>query len=52
MPISRIRHTRTNQDRVNLWRPADVFVHQKTHEAVVAAGSGKGRISVVDADAY
>jgi len=39
-----------NNDTKNLKRPADVFVHRKTHEAFVADGYGNRRVIVLDAD--
>jgi hypothetical protein len=38
-----------NADRVNLNRPADVFVYAKTNEAFVADGYGNRRVIVLDA---
>ena len=42
--------TRTNADTENLWRPADMFVHEETNELFVADGYGNKRIIVFDAD--
>ncbi len=42
--------TRTNADTENLWRPADMFVHEATNELFVADGYGNKRIIVFDAD--
>jgi hypothetical protein len=39
-----------NADRVNVNRPADVFVYSKTNEAFVADGYGNRRVIVFDAD--
>jgi len=39
-----------NADRVNVNRPADVFVYAKTNEAFVADGYGNRRVIVLDAE--
>jgi hypothetical protein len=39
-----------NADQVNVNRPADVFVYQKTNEAFVADGYGNRRVIVLDAE--
>ena len=49
MQIGRGGHKKTNQDTQNLWKPADVFVYQKTDELFVADGYGNKRIIVFDA---
>jgi hypothetical protein len=48
MQIGRGGHKKTNQDTQNLWKPADVFVNQKTDELFVADGYGNKRIIVFD----
>ena len=48
MQIGRGGHKKTNQDKQNLWKPADVFVNQKTDELFVADGYGNKRIIVFD----
>jgi len=50
MQIGKGGHKKTNQDTKNLWKPADVFVYQKTNELFVADGYGNKRIIVFDAD--
>ena len=41
---------RTNADTTSFWKPADIFIYQKTNEAFVADGYGNKRIIVFDAD--
>ena len=48
MQIGRGGHKKTNRDTQNLWKPADVFVYQKTDELFVADGYGNKRIIVFD----
>lgn len=48
--IGRGGHKKTNRDTQNLWKPADVFVYQKTGELFVADGYGNKRIIVFDAE--
>jgi DNA-binding beta-propeller fold protein YncE len=50
MQIGKGGQKKTNKDTKNLWKPADVFVHQKTNELFVADGYGNKRIIVFDAD--
>jgi len=41
---------KSNQNTEAFWKPADVFVYEKTHELFVADGYGNHRIIVFDAD--
>jgi DNA-binding beta-propeller fold protein YncE len=50
MQIGKGGQKKTNRDTKNLWKPADVFVHQKTNELFVADGYGNKRIIVFDTD--
>jgi DNA-binding beta-propeller fold protein YncE len=50
MQIGRGGQKKTNADKQNLWKPADVFVYPKTNEVFVADGYGNKRIIVFDAD--
>jgi 6-bladed beta-propeller protein len=50
MQIGHGGQKKTNQDTKNLWKPADVFVYQKTNELFVADGYGNKRVIVFDAD--
>lgn len=50
MQIGKGGNKKTNADTRNLWKPADVFVYQKTNELFVADGYGNKRIIVFDAD--
>lgn len=49
MQIGRGGRPKTNADRENFWRPADLFVHAPTNELFVADGYGNKRIIVLDA---
>jgi DNA-binding beta-propeller fold protein YncE len=50
MQIGKGGQKKSNTDTKNLWKPADVFVYQKTNELFVADGYGNKRIIVFDAD--
>lgn len=50
MQIGKGGPVKTNADEENLWRPADMFVHEETNELFVADGYGNKRIIVFDAD--
>ncbi len=50
MQIGSPAKKKSNQDRTQFWRPADVFVYPKTNELFVADGYGNRRVIVFDAD--
>jgi DNA-binding beta-propeller fold protein YncE len=50
MQIGHASEKKSNQDKSQFWRPADVFVYPKTNELFVADGYGNRRVIVFDAD--
>jgi DNA-binding beta-propeller fold protein YncE len=50
MQIGHPSKKKSNQDTLQFWRPADVFVYPKTNELFVADGYGNRRVIVFDAD--
>jgi len=50
MQLGRPGQNKSNQNTTDFWKPADVFVYQKTNELFVADGYGHHRIIVFDAD--